>query len=326
MRLERIAYHGNIVTLLREEFPAYVKKAILARPHSHSQIPSFLEINAECHDAVLYLDDLLRDSIAAGECRRDYHIEIDKKEIPNYTHFRIFPLRLGYGTQIFCNVHRPTCTYDGCFEGAGLLSPVRVKKKRASRLDIGTVDYVFDKEVVLLVSARMKRIFESEGITGLTYEPTEYVILPRRVHLFTENGITGFRYKEGGSPDDDPTPGAETTFIARITHSVYRKADAMFPALHPLGLRRDSPFYCEIHSTLASDTSRFEGLHVPIDEIDNLDFFQVQGVKIKDKILNYDRNDFFISRKVLEILLKNKAKGLCRIGKFLRSTFGPMWK
>jgi hypothetical protein len=326
VRLERIAYHGKIVALLREEFPAYVKKAILERPHSHSQIPSFLEINAEYHDAVLYLDNLLSDSIDAGECRRDYYIEIDKKEISNYTYFRIFPLQLWHGTQIFCNMHRPTCTYDGCFEGAELLSPVRVKKKRASRLDIGTVGYAFNKEVVLIVSARMKRIFESEGIIGLTYEPTEYVILPRRVHLFTENEITGYRCKEGASPNDDPAPGAETLFIARITHSVYRKADAMFPALHPLGLHQDPPFYCEIHSTLASDTSHFEGQHVPIGEISNLDFFQVQGVKIGDRIFNYNRNLFFVSRKVLEILLKNKAKGLCRVGGFLRSTFGPMWE
>jgi hypothetical protein len=326
VRLEQIAYHGKIVAFLREEFPEYVKKAILESPHSHSQIPSFLEINAECHDAVLYLDDLLRDSIAAGECRRDYHIDIDKKEIPNYTHFRIFPLHLLLGTQIFCNVHRPTCTYDGCFQGAELLSPVRIKKKRASRLDIGTVYYPFDKEVVLLVSARMKRIFESEGITGLTYEPTEYIILPRRVHLFTENEITGYRCKEGASDDDDPAPSAETPFIARITHSIYRQADDMFLTRDFLGLHHDSPFYCDIHSTVNSHILRFAGLHVPTNEINGLDFFQVQGVKIEDRIFNYNRNVFFVSRKVLEILLKNKAKGLCRVGKFLRSTFDPMWE
>lgn len=325
MRLERIIYYGQIVALLREGFPEYVKKAILVRFPYHKQL-SLVEINAECHEAVLYFDEILRNSVAAGECRRDYYIEIDKKEIPNYTHFGILPLWLGYGTQIFCNVHRPTCTYDGCMEGAELLSPVRVKKKRASRLDIGTVDYVFNKEVILLISARMKRIFESEGITGLTYEPTEYVVLPRRVHLFTENGITGFRYKEGASSDDDPAPGAETPFLARIPNAFYRRADAMLPALHPLGLHRDSPFYCEIHSTLASDYSRFEGSRVPTDEIGDLDFFQVQGVRIRDRIFNYDRNVFFVTRKALEVLLKNKAKGLCRTGRFLRSTFGPMWE
>jgi len=326
VRLERIAYHGKIVALLREEFPAYVKKAILEKPHSRSQIPSFLEINAEHHDAVLYLDNLLGDSIGTGEYRRDYYIEIDKKEISNYTHFRISPLKLRHGTQIFCNMHRPTCNYDECFEGAELLPPVRVKKKRASRLDIGTVDYAFDKEIVLLVSARMKRIFESEGITGLTYEPTEYVILPRRIHLFTENEITGYNCKEGASADDDPAPGAETPFVARIIHSIYRQADDMFLTPDFLGLHHDSPFYCDIHSTINSHILRFAGLRVPTNEINGLDFFQVQGVKIEDRIFNYDRNVFFVSRKVHEILLKNKAKGLCRVGGFLRSTFGPMWE
>jgi hypothetical protein len=326
VRLEQITYHGKLVASLREEFPAYVKKAILERPNSRSQIPSFLEINAEYHDAVLFLDNLLRDAIDAGECRRDYHIDIGKKEIPNYTHFRIFPLKLWHGTQVFCNVRRPTCDYDGCFEGAELLSPVRIKKRRASRLDIGTVGYAFNKEVVLIISARMKRIFESEGITGLTYEPTEYVILPRRVHLFREKEIIGYSCKEDASLNDDPAPGAETPFISRITYSIYRHAADMFLRHGFFGLRQDSPFYCEIHSTLASHFLHFKGLRVPTKEIEGLDFFQIQGVKIQERFCNYDRNEFFISRKALEILLKNKAKGLCRVGRFLRSTFGPMWE
>jgi hypothetical protein len=102
-------------------------------------------------------------------------------------------------------------------------------------------------------------------------------------------------------------------YIARLTHSVYREADAVF----------FSAMECQTHSVI-SIVSPLINSRISLSKIKNIDFFQVQGVQAKDNIYNYQTNIYYISRKVLELLLKHKAKGLGQQGIFIKSKFSPV--
>jgi hypothetical protein len=313
MRLEIVTYSGRIVAEECERFPEYVNKAMLIK---HGYLGSHVTVDAEHHEAVLYLDNLFSEHIADGRCQRFYHVEIDRKEIPNYTHFRIFPYELWHGTMLFCSVKRPTCDVDGCVEGAKLVSKIIVRKKRTSKLDIGLLQYTFNKEVVLFLSARLKRIMEAEGVTGLKYEQAEYVIKPRR-RLFTKEGITHWICKETGKLEEDPAPEAENPWIARITHSVYRKSDVI-PHL-----------VCYEHSTMEPweyFMCQLPRQPMPVEDTQDMDFFQVRGWRVGEAYYEYRYNSFFVTRKVVELLLKHKVKGLCGIGTYLNTKIAPMWE
>jgi hypothetical protein len=320
MRIETIAYFGHIVAETRDSFPMYVDKAMMIK-HGHHLYGSYMVIDAEHHEAVIYLDNLFKEQIAEGKCWRTYNIEINKKEIPNYSHFSIRPYNLYHGTQLFCSVKQPTCEIDGCMEGAKLISKVVLKKKRSSKLDIGIISYTHNKDIVLFISARLKRIFDLEGVTGLIYEKAKYIIKPRR-RSFTKDGVLHCLCKETGKPEDDPAPGAEEPFIARLKYAIYGQADEIRTKFFPV-ISETPALYCTIHSYL-SPHATFPGYMIPSANLGNWDFIEVQGVKVDGHLYNYRFNEFIVSRKILEILIKCKAKGLRNMGVFLRTTFRPL--
>lgn len=319
MKLETIVYDARKVAAIRDKLPDFVKEALIIEVPYHRQ-KTLLEVNAQNHKVVEYLDRELDELISAGQCRRKYHIEIDKKEIPNYDYFYILPVPLEYGKYVFADVKMPSCSknvlifgdihkiYD-CSIGSQLFSPVKLKRKKAEKLDIATLNYPWEKEVVLLLSARMKKIFESEGITGLVYEPAQLIKAARGVNYVHANGISHMVYKE--VPDNDPIT-IKNPYIARIPHKINVKVDKISIL----------KFRCKIHSSI-SDV-KFENPRVLKEEIGNVDFFQREGLQAEDRIYPYNNNRFYISRKVLEILLKHNAKGLCQVGVFIKSEFAPM--
>lgn len=172
---------------IRDQLPDFVRQAMMKLPYDrYGYHKTVIEINSQNREAVEYLDNELRELIATGQCMRRYDIEIDKKEIPNYLYFYILPVPLEYHKYVFADVKMPSCskktlvfgsTYDimDCYIGAQLLSPVKLKRQKAGKLDIATLNYPWEKEIVLFLSARMKRIFESEGVTGLIYEPAQFI-------------------------------------------------------------------------------------------------------------------------------------------------------
>lgn len=324
MRLETVSYDGQVVAEHWDSFPDYVNKAMIIQKGYHLY-GTHVVIDAECHEAVLYLDKLFAEHIANRKCSRKYHIDIDQKEIPDYTLFKIRPYQIQHGTMMFGSVKRPICEIDGCMEGAKLVSKVIVKKKRTSKLDIGIIDYTFNKEIVLFISERLKNIMEAEGITGLDYESAEYVIKPRR-RLFTKDGITHWTCKETGKPEDDPAPQAQQPWIARIPHSIYYQADELVREPNPFCENSCDIIICEKHSILNNWIFRDQMLKMNFSDAEKMDFVQVQGVRIEKRCYQFKYNDFFVTRKVLELLLKHKVKGLCGMGMFLNTRFSPIWK
>jgi|GEM_PF-1803392 hypothetical protein len=319
MKIETITYWAAKIVDIRNRLPDFVKEAIIMKAPYHRQ-RDLIEIDAQNRKAIEYLDNEFRELIASGQCLRRYDIYIDEKEITNYPYFYILPEHLEYHKYVFADVRMPTCikktlvfgTYQDiidCNIGGQLLSPVKVKRKKTEKLDIATLNYPWEKEVVLLLSARIKKIFESEGITGLVYEPAQFISAAHRIDYVRADGISHMVYKE--VPDDSPET-LENPYIARISHNIHVEADRIF----------FKKYRCEIH--LSIDRARYENPRIPKKEIRNMDFFQVEGVRVKGKTYPYQNNYFSVSRKVLEILLKNDAKGLHRVGSIIKSKFAPL--
>jgi hypothetical protein len=317
MKIETIYYcmlFDKTIYELKKHLPEFVKKSIIKPKHD---IEVDIRINAQNREAVEYLDNKLREYISAGRCIRRCQIEIDEKEIINYMYFRILPFVVSYGNSFIADVKMPDCNIDGCFMGSKLLSPVKIiKRKITDRVDIATLDYPWEKEIVLFLSSRMKKIFEAEDITGLDYEPAKFIAAAHRKKFVRIDGISKFIHKE------IPVENAETLespFIARFSRAIYREADWIFQEIR-----------CQAHSVFGGEGFNTTSFVDPVNskisqkDIGELDFFQVQGVKVHGKTHNNVRNWFYISRKVLELLLKYDAKGLHRVGSIIKSKFAPV--
>lgn len=322
--LTGVKYEPNIVQKIieiRNCLPDFVKQAMI-KPHydPYGYYQTVIKLNAKYRKAVEYFDNELRELIASGQCMRRRDIYIDEKEISDYSYFYILPEHIEYHKYVFADVKMPSCTKKilvsgsvedimDCFIGSQLLSPVKLKRQKTEKYDIAVLNYPWEKEVVLLLSARMKNIFESESITGLVYEPAQFIKAAHRIDYVRSDGISHMIYKE--VPDDNPVT-LENPYVARIPHKMYVKADKIF----------FSKFRCETHSSLDHEVG-LENPRILKKEIGNTDFFQIEGVCVEGRIYPYNNNYFRISRKALEILLKNDGKGLHWVDSIIKSKFAP---
>jgi hypothetical protein len=315
MKIETFLYLGyneyQPIAIIKDFLPLYVQKAELKRK---TDSKNSIEINAENHQAVEYLDKVLANAILEGKCERIHRIEIDKQEIPYYDYFHVLPIPLEDHKQVFSDVKMPDCYNESsdcnCFIGSKLLSPVKVKMQKAINLDIATVNYPWEKEVVLFLSARMKNIFEREGVIDLIYEPAQFITSSLNKKIIRENGICRTLIKE---KSDANVANIENPYIARMPHKVYLEADKIFY----------SKLECEFHSSISSGAIQINP-RIQKKEITNIDFFQIDGVRVEGRMYPYNINYFCLSRKALEILLKHKAKGLSQVGVFIKSKFSPV--
>jgi len=217
------------------------------------------------------------------------HIEIDKSEIPNFTHFEILPRPLEWDREIFCNIIRPTCGQDSCPMGAKIVFPIRISAKKSKKIGIAEIGRPWGNQRELIISPMLKRIFDSEGITGLEYKRC---VLDDRKTLNTPEG----------------TP----PYLARIVHSTGEFADDIL-------VRH---YYCEKHC-IPSSFYPFN-LITPREILSDYDFQTVNTVTVKGKEYNYYKPHLIISRRVLQLLLKHKIRGLTDQCVFLNEKFIPL--
>lgn len=315
MKFETITYYPtnrvgfDVFKKVKEDLPESIKKHLILTPTHDTQ--NYIKIEANNKNVIEYLDKVLEERILDHSCRKRYHIEIDENEISNYSYFKIFVDCLEYGRFVFADVKMPDCSKDGCFLGSKLLAPVKIKTSKAKKLDIATLNYPWSKEVVLLISSRMKTIFDEKSVTGLYYESAGLLHSASKIDYERSKGINHIKYREIKTTKD-MREIIETPFIARIIKHIHHKAKEIF-------IDKE---YCHEHSTIRSGTPV---LDPSLDyKTENSDFLQIEAVEVKDKIYQYHTNEFIISRKVLEILLEYKANGLRDVGLTFRSSFRPV--
>jgi len=98
------------------------------------------------------------------------YVEVDKREISNYSHFYIRPQLFDWMEDALFEI--TPRTYDKCSCGVSISSPIQI---RSSALQgIGMIDGVPMLDTrLLLVTPEVRELFEAEGISGLEYASFE---------------------------------------------------------------------------------------------------------------------------------------------------------
>jgi hypothetical protein len=164
---------------------------------------------------------------------------------------------------------------------------VKVGNLVAGRLGIAQIGRVWQSVIELLVASAVKRLFDSAGVTGLEYEPC----------IPSEEG-----------PDELSPPG----YLARLVVRAYQTASDILP-----GSNR-----CTRHSVVTAP--HLFDLRTPGDALRDSDFQMIDRVRIKGSDYFYYKPLWVVARRVLELLLDNRIRGLRPAGWILREKFRPL--
>jgi len=249
----------------------------------------YVTVDTNKADVVEYLDREF--DVSRHEAfKKVVHLEINKKEIDSYDYFRIMPKAYELGKGIYGAVKRPTCNTESCPIGASLILPLRITPAICRRIGIGCLFHRWPQPWELLLSTRVKQIFESEGISGLEY--VECIVETRGGHVVKE---------------------MEPLYLATPARLLYDYADSILI---------NKGTFCEKHSVIFS--YQLFGNHVCRSDLAGYDFNSVERVKIGSKEYIYSRHHLIVSRKVVKLLLAHKIPGLLPIGFYHGERFLPI--
>jgi hypothetical protein len=287
MRYETAAYlhHGAYISLedIKKTLPQHIISQLL-----DSKNELYVKVETFKTEVVEYLDKHFRIG-ESFDFTKNVSLETDKSEIPNFTHFHIMPDALEFGRHVFCNIIRPTCRKEACPAGSKICGPVRIHPKKNKRIGITRIARPWANDVELVISPLLKNLFDEEGITGLEYE---------RCMLENTDWL---------SEPPGPAP-----YFARIVYKTKGCAEDI----------KVKEYICEEHSYLM----RFAVNNgwVLRDNLSDDDFQCIDGVVIKGRTYRYPAHPgMIISRKLLQLLLKHKIRGLCPATYHFNEKFRP---
>lgn len=223
-------------------------------------------IETKKKDIIEYYEKMLKKKKVDYDKTR--FIEATKDEIDHYDFFFIDLRTLNWKKHFDYEISRPTCDFEPCPWGAKITTPVSLKEKYAKNLSIGKCIDVWSLKVRFIISKYIKETFESEGITGLSYKPC----------LIAGNDVK--------------KPIEDMFYVAEISSHVTQEGREIY-------LRS----YCKKHSITIS--KRIIGQVTSRNAITSSDFQMIDKVNVRGKEYIYRTPFFFVSRKVLKILLEN---------------------
>ena len=253
---------------VRQTLPEAIQRELIQVPETFR---GSVAVEAGKTDVIAELDRLLQVD-SARDFLKERFVEIRTDEIPQFAYYHIVPMRIE-PQDIKYELDTPLC--DKCFWGLRLHPPITLSDKVRQKCDLGHAVLARSMDIELIVSERMKAIFDGEGISGLTYQPI----------------------------DDS------SFYLAHITASAWDRGDAII---------RDTNF-CEKH--LVGITPTVIGRRTLVDEFHS-DFVMIRGVKVGGTRYFISPPTWYVSRRVLEILLK-EVKGLRRTTIRLKEKFRP---
>jgi len=271
---------------IKKQLPRRVSDQLIRYPDFKTTI----SVEVGKRDVVAYLDEIM--NIKTNDFSKRYNIEIYEDEIGKYEYFFVGLRDLDWRKHIDYDVSRPTCkTIETCPHGAQRTSPTTIRSERIRSLDLAKINDIWELKVRFVVSERLRDIFERNGITGLKYEPC---LIERR------------KGEEGETKSFN-----EKLYVGEITAAIAQYASNVF--LH---------YYCKKHRIIIA----FDICNVvtPREAILESDFQVINRVIVKGKEYYYRTPTFFVSRKVLKILLDNKIADLRKRGTYFGKSFVPV--
>lgn len=272
---------------IRKKLPDYITRELINDTPQRSC--NCICVETKKKNVLDYLDQIM--NIKRNNFTRSRYIEISEDEIENYDYFYVDFRNLDWGLHVNYDFSEPNCKKEACPWGARITSEVRIKSRSIRSLDIGRIWGIWNLDIMFVVSQKLKNKFVSHGVTGLKYKPC---LIERTTGKKGEAKVF-----EGGF------------YIAQIMSSVTQYASDIF--------LND---YCREHSIIIN--YEICNLITPRKRLLKSDFQMVDRVEIKRKVYRYRIPHFFISRKVLTILLENKVADLRQTGIYLTRSFVPV--
>lgn len=239
-------------------------------------------------ETVRRLEDILSVNQSTS-IHKSVHIEIDRQECSRFDYYWIEPQPLQWRKQVFLDMTPRVCQQvDGCRWGMKILHPVRIAARVCNSLLFGRIIMDWEMSVNLVVSAELRRLFDANGFRGLDYHPSDTV-----------------------GADDGQKLGPDC-FVAKINHEIAEEARAVLPGAN----------YCRVHSTFL-DAYVFDPV-IRRSEVEGFDFIAVHRVRAGAEVYSYSIPRWFVSRRVLELLWRQKVPGLRRVTLWLNEKFKPV--
>ena len=286
MKLDYISYYSTKPFVgfsdLKEKLPVSIQKDLLQGKKFEYGI--YVETSAT--DIIEEIDKIFKIG-KKKEVAKLRLLEIDKLEIPNYAYFKINPKGLEHGKKLLFELTPPKCKSEICPWGSGINSPITIKRKSLKNLGIAQIGRLWSDRQELIISSEVKTLFESEGVTGLEYEPC---------------------ISEGENAS--AVSGKADAYFAKIIPETYELADDVILKT-----------YCRKHGIILN----YEVFNIRFPKKATLDsdFQSIKRLKVGRKVYTYYRGRSIISRKVLNLLFKHKVSGLKPYGYVLGHKFLP---
>jgi hypothetical protein len=245
-------------------------------------------IDATNAESVVRLDKVL--DLTRNKIIKTLHIEVDLQDYAAFSYFTIEPQDLQWHKAVFFEMTPQQCwqVEDVCPWGRAIVPPITLPEHLLTPLLFGRVSSHSEMSIVLILSAGVRRIFDSENASGLEYSPC------------------ALQDAEGRSRVTDEC------YVARITHRITETASEIIPGQN----------CCSQHSTVVApdvlDPIVFRG------QVEPYDFAAVHSVRVKNRLYHYYQPQWFVSRKVLDVLLKHKVPGLRYVTLWLKERFKPV--
>ena len=262
--------------------PEDIIKELLPKPNKLCAIGLNIETNKK--EIIQRLDKILSYKFTFSKAR---NIEVTKQEIDNYDYFFIDVKNLDWKTHVFYVFDRPSCLHETCPWGTKITSEIRIANKFVGKYDFAKISEVWGMDVKFLISEKIKKLFGENSITGLDYE------------------ICGIEPSTTINKGD--IVDKNQYFIAKVITS-YKKIASNIRL-------RD---YCKKHSIIIDATP----INIKYPHTMSKDDFQVVDKIVVDKKEYTLRSPwFFMSRRVLRILLDNKVRDLRPMTLFIKKGF-----
>jgi hypothetical protein len=270
---------------IKSQLPESIVDQLLPTPNKFCG-PT-LDIETNKTDVVHAIDETW---VKEGKLGRNREIEVTKDEIDSYDYFFTDLKNIDWGNHIVYDFDKPGCSHETCPAGAHITSEIKVKDKMVRKYDFVKISEVWGMGVKFLISSRIKKLFDDNGVTGLDYEACGII---------------------SSNPTEIEKSGEATYSVAKITTSYTRVATDI--------KLRD---YCKKHCIIIDATPI--NLRYPVDPMSRDDFQMQDKIVVGKKEYTFRSPWFFISRKVLRILLDSKVRDLKPMTLFTKNGCKPV--
>lgn len=157
------SYATVSTAVVRRTLPHVLQKELIQDPQVFQGL---IAVDVKKTGVVGELDKLLRID-SSSEFQRHRFVEVKKNEISQFSYYHIVPMRIE-PQDIEYELNVPQC--DKCLWGLYLHPPITLSEKVRRRCEFCQAALVRSMDIELIISERIKSLFESEDITGLKYQ------------------------------------------------------------------------------------------------------------------------------------------------------------